>query len=183
MLSPRWKLYSKSRWLSSVIRVFTRPQSLIMLFTVFRLGYRWVEEDEIGKAIIYASTNVFCNPKHMDPLPTHEEMSTLHTSQMPFTQNLGSLASMPAFMPQPRLQKGNSFDLPQIIEDGDDDDDIWMLPSKKTGTFKSKAMPPAPPAPIKTSSGKPPKKKVCETAFDTQQHRFNIYLIQSRLSL
>ncbi|GJJ70272.1 nibrin [Entomortierella parvispora] len=121
-----------------------------------KLGYRWVEEDEIGKAIIYASTDIFCNPKHMGPLPTHEEMSTLHVSQMPFTQNLGSLASMPAFMPQPKLRKGNSADFPQVIDDGDDDDDIWILPSKKTGSSKPKT---TSPAPAKASTEKPPKKK------------------------
>lgn len=180
MLSPRWKLYSKSRCASSIVAVYARTQLLIVVFIVYRLGYRWVEEDEIGKAIIYASTDIFCNPKHLEPLPTHEEMSTLHTSQMPFTQNLGSLASMPAFMPQPRLQKGNSADFPQLIDDGDDDDDIWMLPSKKTGASKAKA---APPAPTKSSADKPPKKKVCTTALTEGPGTKFLYLIQSCLSL
>ncbi|KAG0050428.1 hypothetical protein BGZ83_004804 [Gryganskiella cystojenkinii] len=133
-----------------------------------KLGYRWVNEDEVGKAVIYASTEIFCNPQYMDALPTHEEMSTMRVSQMPFTQYLGSLASMPA---QLTLKKDNSagdaIDFPQVIDDDDNDDDIWIRPMKRSAVSTSKAaLPyrsPAPASPVtastKSPAAKPPKKK------------------------
>ncbi|KAF9572758.1 hypothetical protein EC968_009486 [Mortierella alpina] len=47
-----------------------------------RMGYRWVYEDEIGMAIVYASTEMFCNPKYQESLPTVEMMASMQTSQL-----------------------------------------------------------------------------------------------------
>ncbi|KAF9425056.1 Prohibitin-1, subunit of the prohibitin complex (Phb1p-Phb2p) [Podila epigama] len=48
-----------------------------------KMGYRWVNEEEIGKAIVYASTDLFCNPKFKGELPSHESMSMMMASINP----------------------------------------------------------------------------------------------------
>ncbi|KAG0347451.1 hypothetical protein BG004_007691 [Podila humilis] len=56
-----------------------------------RMKYRWVQEDEIGKAVIYATADTFCNPKYMDELPSHTSMS-LMMGTMNSSHYMGSLA-------------------------------------------------------------------------------------------
>ncbi|CAO3570675.1 unnamed protein product [Mortierella alpina] len=82
-----------------------------------RLGYRWVYEDEIGMAIVYASTEMFCNPKYQESLPTVEMMASMQASQL--TNPFGT---MPTFV----VPDVGSFDglatkdtttLPHVIPD------------------------------------------------------------------
>ncbi|KAG0254868.1 hypothetical protein BG011_005462 [Mortierella polycephala] len=136
---------------ATVIPVFLCPSSEYNMVESYpslhailhRMGYRWVFEDEIGQAILHASTEMFCNPKYLDSLPTMEAMATLHGSQISPTQFTESLASVPMSTMPAALKKvgsttndfkdtaqlidgdhgltGASFSLPQLL-----------VPSRKT---------------------------------------------------
>ncbi|KAF9981550.1 hypothetical protein BGZ75_007096 [Mortierella antarctica] len=93
-------------------------QSYPTLDTIMkRMGYRWVYEDEIGMAIVYASTEMFCNPKYQESLPTVEMMASMQPSQLsnPF-------GTMPTFVVPgvgsfDRLATKDAITSPHIIQD------------------------------------------------------------------
>ncbi|KAF9999111.1 hypothetical protein BGZ79_007264 [Entomortierella chlamydospora] len=87
-----------------------------------KMGYRWVHEDEIGMAILYASTDIYCNPKYLDPLPTLEAMASLQSSQFMPSQYSGRpdtqlSISAPSTLSRSGLTAGGDKDDPQIIDD------------------------------------------------------------------
>lgn len=89
-----------------------------------RMKYRWVQEDEIGMAIICASTEEYCNPKYLDQLPAVETMASLHSSQFVASQLSGSLVESPVIAVSSALTKSGSdigqyTESPHINEDGD----------------------------------------------------------------
>ncbi|KAF9353955.1 hypothetical protein BGX26_008290 [Mortierella sp. AD094] len=108
-----------------------------------KMGYRWVHEDEIGMAVLYASTDMYCNPKYLDPLPTLEVMASLQSSQFMSSQYSGRLdtplsISAPSTLSRSGSTTGGNKDDPQII--GDDTEVIeasfglsqLMLPPRKS---------------------------------------------------
>ncbi|KAF9438430.1 hypothetical protein BGZ76_007954 [Entomortierella beljakovae] len=61
-----------------------------------KMGYRWVHEDEIGMAILYSSTDMYCNPKYLEKLPKLEDMGSLQSSQFISTQYPDELSIDPS---------------------------------------------------------------------------------------
>lgn len=72
------------------------------------MGYRWVQEVEIGSALAYASTDMYCNPKYFEELPALAMMLTLASVQVPFSQVVGSAASTQSFV-RPTTSRAASY--------------------------------------------------------------------------
>ncbi|KAF9189053.1 hypothetical protein BGZ51_000162 [Haplosporangium sp. Z 767] len=115
---------------ATVIPVFLCPSSEYSMAESYRslhailnrMGYRWVFENEIGQAILHASTEMFCNPKYLGSLPTMEAMATLHGSQassMQLTESLGSvsMSTMPATLKKVDSTADDSKDTAQLMND------------------------------------------------------------------
>ncbi|KAG0215423.1 hypothetical protein BGX28_010128 [Mortierella sp. GBA30] len=89
-----------------------------------RMGYRWVIENEIGMAIVYASTEMYCNPKYHESLPTVEMMASLQASQVAPSQYMSSLGFLPTLI-TPSVSEsggaaaGDAKESPHIIQDDD----------------------------------------------------------------
>ncbi|KAF9920634.1 hypothetical protein FBU30_009499 [Linnemannia zychae] len=60
---------------------------------IFQCKPIFKEEVEIGSALAYASTDMYCNPKYLDELPVAAMMSTLASIQAPFSEFEGSATS------------------------------------------------------------------------------------------
>ncbi|ORZ08784.1 hypothetical protein BCR41DRAFT_399051 [Lobosporangium transversale] len=167
---------------STMIPVFLQPhkeeeiiQSFSKLDSILnRMGYRWVREDEIGMAIISASTERYCNPKYLEPLQAMEVMASLHSTQLSLN-DYSSTEEPPVSTASTLSRSGSTVgfnkEAPRVI-DSDNDNDLeaslsfsqLMAPTKKfnrTGTIAAtkpqettKSESPKPP-----SSQKPAKKK------------------------
>ncbi|KAF9967839.1 hypothetical protein BGZ70_007986 [Mortierella alpina] len=127
--------------------------------------YRWVYEDEIGMAIVYASTEMFCNPKYQESLPTVEMMASMQASQL--TNPFGT---MPTFV----VPEVSSFDglaikdsttSPHVIQDSIEPSSSLsfsqlLAPTKsRTRGASQGALRDVPQPPKLDAVGKPDKKK------------------------
>ncbi|KAF8975570.1 hypothetical protein BGZ46_009023 [Entomortierella lignicola] len=149
---------------ATVIPIFLHPygeedvaKAYPKLDTVLKkMGYRWAHEDEIGMAILYASTDIYCNPKYLDPLPTLEKMASLQSSQFEFSQYSGKLGeslsiSAPSTLSRAGSNAGTSKGDPPLIGgeieliDASFDLSQLMLPPRKS----------AKPVSVKPVSAKP----------------------------
>jgi hypothetical protein len=110
------------------------------------MKYRWVQEDEIGMAIMYTSADEYCNPKYMDALPTVEVMATLHNSLYSASLVLGSFGDGSMTTATPNLSRNGSDihhtkDSPHVIEDDDPSSASFslsmMLPSSRKTNHKA----------------------------------------------
>ncbi|KAF9578849.1 hypothetical protein BGW38_005156, partial [Lunasporangiospora selenospora] len=61
-----------------------------------KMKYRWIKEDEVGKAILFASTDMFCNPKYLEALRQIDIIASLSMSQFPATIPASVPATFPA---------------------------------------------------------------------------------------
>ncbi|KAF9901535.1 hypothetical protein EC991_006046 [Linnemannia zychae] len=140
-----------------------------------KMGYRWVQEVEIGSALAYASTDIYCNPKYLEELPAMGMISTLASVHVPFLQLVGSVESTQTSI-GPTASRGR--DSPHFLDDAEEtttgsfDLSQLMAPPKKSA-FKNytstkavasaQAQPPPLPQQAKTSMPEKPVKKKAKT--------------------
>ncbi|KAF9202102.1 hypothetical protein BGZ59_002323 [Podila verticillata] len=133
-----------------------------------RMNYRWVQEDEIGKAVLSVATDMYCNPKYMDELPSYETMS-LMLGSMNQSQSLymGSLAVPSTVAGSSTLEELHTThgakESPHVIEDDEDAMSLsqFMPRTKKytktrSSTFAAETAPSSPKVEIVS---RPAKKK------------------------
>ncbi|KAF8948548.1 hypothetical protein BGZ47_004284 [Haplosporangium gracile] len=90
----------------TLIPVFLKPDADVDMDSVFsntssvlkKMGYRWVQEVELGSGLAYASTDMYCNPKYHEELPALVMMSIHGSVQVPFSQFVESAASTQSFV-------------------------------------------------------------------------------------
>ncbi|KAF9333835.1 hypothetical protein BG006_003117 [Podila minutissima] len=133
-----------------------------------KMSYRWVQEDEVGRAVLLVATDMFCNPKYMGELPSYETLS-LMLGSMNQSQSLyvGSLI-VPSIVDSSTLEMHHTTQrakAPHVIVDDDDSMGLsqFMPRSKKntrTGpsTFAAAAET-APSSPKVENVCRPAKKK------------------------
>lgn len=144
------------------------------------MGYRCVQEVEIGSALAYASTDMYCNPKYHGELPALVMISTLASVQIPFSQIVGSAASTQSFV-RPTASRaasnvGDGKDSPLFLDEAEEtttgsfDLSQLMAPPRRSarkdlitaGPASSSPAQLAPPPPQQTNASvveKPVKKK------------------------
>ncbi|KAG0027624.1 hypothetical protein BGZ81_005430 [Podila clonocystis] len=133
-----------------------------------KMSYRWVQEDEVGRAVLLVATDMFCNPKYMGDLPSYETLSLMLGSmnQSP-SLYMGSLI-VPSIVDSSTLDQHHvtqGSKAPHVIEDDDDSMSLsqFMPRSKKhTKTRLSAfaaAAETAPSSPKLENVGRPAKKK------------------------
>ncbi|KAF9932711.1 hypothetical protein BGZ65_004369, partial [Modicella reniformis] len=146
------------------------------------MKYRWVQEDEIGMAIMYASTDMYSNPKYLGPLPTMDTMASLQSSQFATTSQLsGSLADASVIATPSTWTKSysNDADEKKSLQSGEGDDESAVMasfslsqllpPSKKLNRVVSGSNPTAAakensvPQPVKQDISEKPAKKKTKT--------------------
>ncbi|KAF9092930.1 hypothetical protein BGX23_003807 [Mortierella sp. AD031] len=142
-----------------------------------KMGYRWVQEVEIGTALAYASTDMYCNPKYLEELPNMVMMATLPSVQVPFSQFAGTTRSTQTFV-RPSTSRvasiaGDANDSSLLLDEADEtavasfDLSQLMAPSKKfvrKGATTAPARdPPPPPQQTKASDVERPVKKKAKT--------------------
>ncbi|KAF9276181.1 hypothetical protein BGZ88_001892 [Linnemannia elongata] len=173
----------------TLIPVFLKPDADVDTDPVFsntssvlkKMGYRWVQEVEIGSALAYASTDMYCNPKYHEELPALAMVPTFASVQTPFSQFAGSAASTQSFV-RPTASRAASNvedgkDSPLFLDEAEEttagsfDLSQLMAPPRRSArkdpitagpVFSSQARP-APPPPQQTKTNaveKPVKKKV-----------------------
>ncbi|KAG0369791.1 hypothetical protein BC939DRAFT_504085 [Gamsiella multidivaricata] len=108
--------------------------------TLTRMKYRWVHEDEIGMAIMYASTDMYCNPKYLEPLPAMETAGSFQNSlispslteplhitdvaALPSSSVAVPLSAAVTALSRSGSSTGDTKDDPQIVDDDDDEPPI-----------------------------------------------------------
>ncbi|KAF9129445.1 hypothetical protein BGW39_004169 [Mortierella sp. 14UC] len=170
----------------TLIPVFLKPDGDVDADPAFskasaflkKMGYRWVQEVEIGSALAYASTDMYCNPKYLEELPAMVMMSTLASVQVPFSQFVGSAGSTQSFV-RPTASRagsnvGDAKDSPLFLDEAEEtttgsfDLAQLMAPPKKsvrkdltsvTPVASSRAQPPPPQQTKSSVAEKPVKKK------------------------
>ncbi|KAF9147916.1 hypothetical protein BG015_010369 [Linnemannia schmuckeri] len=134
----------------TLIPVFLKPDMDVDMDPVFfnassvlkKMGYRWVQEVEIGSGLAYASTDMYCNPKYHEELPALVMMSTHASIQVPFSQFVGSAASTQSFV-KPAAScaasnVGDAKDSPLLLDEAEEttngsfDLSQLMAPSKRS---------------------------------------------------
>ncbi|KAG0325311.1 hypothetical protein BG000_001860 [Podila horticola] len=132
-----------------------------------RMSYRWVQEEEIGRAVLLVATDMFCNPRYMGDLPSYETLSFM-LSSMNQSQSLyvGSLVV-------PSTVDSSTVEVPHTIQGAkahviEDDDDsmslslIMLRPKRHTKTGSSAfaaVVETAPSSPKVDNISRPAKKK------------------------
>ncbi|KAK3820866.1 MAG: hypothetical protein JOS17DRAFT_755091 [Linnemannia elongata] len=172
----------------TLIPVFLKPDADVDSDPVFantssvlkKMGYRWVQEVEIGSALAYASTDMYCNPKYHEELPALVMLSTLASVQIPFSQCVGSAASTQSFVRPTASRAGSNVgdgkDSPLFLDEAEEtttgsfDLSQLLAPPRRSarkyliaaGPDSSSPAQPAPPPPQQTKASaveKPVKKK------------------------
>ncbi|KAF9137703.1 hypothetical protein BGX30_009982 [Mortierella sp. GBA39] len=175
----------------TLIPVFLKPDANVDTDPVFsntssilkKMGYRWVQEVEIGSALAYTSTDMYCNPKFHEELPALVMMSTLASVQIPFSQFVESAASTQSYT-RPTTSRaasnvGDGKDSPSFLDEADEttagsfDLSQLMAPPRRSihkdpvtarSTSSSRAQPtPPPPQQTKASAVEKPMKKKAKT--------------------
>ncbi|KAG0290430.1 hypothetical protein BGZ96_006090 [Linnemannia gamsii] len=174
---------------ATLIPVFLKPDTDVDMDPVFstannvckRMGYRWVQEVEIGSALAYASTDMYCNPKYFEELPALAMMLTLASTQVPISQFVGSTASTQSFV-RPTASRAASYvgdakESPLFLDEAEEttagsfDLSQLMAPPRRSirkdplfaGQAASSRPPPPPPQNIKASAVEKPVKKKAKT--------------------
>ncbi|KAF9025681.1 hypothetical protein BGZ52_008801 [Haplosporangium bisporale] len=145
-----------------------------------RMNYRWVQEDEIGKAVLSVATDMYCNPKYMDELPSYETMS-LMLGSMNQSQSLymGSLAVPSTVAGSSTLEELHTThgakESPHVIEDDEDAMSLsqFMPRTKKytktrSSTFAAETAPSSPKVEIVS---RPAKKKDVKQEVDIKKDK------------
>ncbi|KAG0272568.1 hypothetical protein BGZ95_011676 [Linnemannia exigua] len=160
----------------TLIPVFLKPDTDVdadpMFSEASRFLKRWVQEVEIGSALAYASTDMYCNPKYLEELPAMVMMSTLASIQVPFSQFDGSVASTQSFV-RPTVSRatsnvGYAKDSPLFLEEAEEtttgsfDLSQLMVPPRKSvrKDILSATSAQPPPPPQQTKAEQHVKKKV-----------------------
>ncbi|KAF9286891.1 hypothetical protein BGZ74_001206 [Mortierella antarctica] len=130
-----------------------------------KMSYRWVQEDEVGRAVLLVATDMFCNPKYMGELPSYETLS-LMLGSMNQSQSLyvGSLI-VPSTVDSSTLEMHHSTQgakAPHVIEDDDEPMSLsqFMPRSKKNTKTGSSAFAAA----AETAPSSPKVENVCRPA-------------------
>lgn len=133
------------------------------------MSYRWVQEEEIGRAVLLVATDMFCNPKYMGDLPSYETLSFM-LSSMNQSQSLyvGSLI-VPSTVDSSTVEVPHTTQEAKahVIEDDDDSMSLSLImprPKRHTKTGSSAfaaVVETAPSSPKMDNISRPAKKKVC----------------------